>query len=307
MKIKNEIKILLGPSSFAELDKAPYHKLVRNNFRIIDNPYKRKLTEEELLSLLPGVKGLIAGLEPLTRNVLEKSDLKVISRCGSGLSNVDLQAAKELGITVRNTPLGPTTAVAELTLGCLLNLIRQVPQMNNALHERKWSKRIGKELNGSCVGIIGFGNIGKRVGQLLSIFGAKIIAVDPLLSGVINSVPIVEMEEVLKEADIITLHSSGEGCLLDKREFELMKQGVYILNAARGSVINEGALKEALDNGKVAGVWLDTFESEPYNGVLCGYEQVVLTPHIGSYTVQCRSSMEMEAVENLIKALDTNG
>jgi D-3-phosphoglycerate dehydrogenase len=212
-----------------------------------------------------------------------------------------------MGITVTNTPLGPTTAVAELTLGCLLNLIRQVPQMNNSLHKKEWSKRIGKELTGSCVGIIGFGNIGRRVGRLLSIFGAKIIAVDPLLSGVVDNVPIVGIEEVLKEADIITLHSSGEDCLLDKQEFDLMKQGVYILNAARGSIINEEALKEALDNGKVAGAWLDTFGNEPYNGVLCDYEQVILTPHIGSYTVQCRSSMEMEAVENLIKALNTNG
>jgi len=305
--MKTGIKVLLGPSSFAELDKAPYNKLVQNNFNVIDNPYKRKLTEEELLSLLPGVTGLIAGLEPLTRKVLEKSDLKVISRCGSGLSNVDLLAAKEMGITVTNTPLGPTTAVAELTLGCLLNLIRQVPQMNNSLHKKEWSKRIGKELTGSCVGIIGFGNIGRRVGRLLSIFGAKIIAVDPLLSGVVDNVPIVGIEEVLKEADIITLHSSGEDCLLDKQEFDLMKQGVYILNAARGSIINEEALKEALDNGKVAGAWLDTFGNEPYNGVLCDYEQVILTPHIGSYTVQCRSSMEMEAVENLIKALNTNG
>jgi D-3-phosphoglycerate dehydrogenase len=305
--MKTGIKVLLGPSSFAELDKAPYNKLVQNNFNVIDNPYKRKLTEEELLSLLPGVTGLIAGLEPLTRKVLEKSDLKVISRCGSGLSNVDLLAGKEMGITVTNTPLGPTTAVAELTLGCLLNLIRQVPQMNNSLHKKEWSKRIGKELTGSCVGIIGFGNIGRRVGRLLSIFGAKIIAVDPLLSGVVDNVPIVGIEEVLKEADIITLHSSGEDCLLDKQEFDLMKQGVYILNAARGSIINEEALKEALDNGKVAGAWLDTFGNEPYNGVLCDYEQVILTPHIGSYTVQCRSSMEMEAVENLIKALNTNG
>jgi len=304
--ISKTVKVLLGPSSFGAQDKTPIHRLKEAGFEVIDNPFKRKLTREELLNLLPGVKGLIAGLEPLEREVLEKSQLKVISRCGSGLSNVDLEAAKQLGIIVRSTPLAPVTSVAELTIGCLLSLLRQVPQMNQDLRNKQWSKRIGRQLSDMSVAIIGFGNIGKKVGQLLCAFGAKVVAVDPLLSGVIDHIPIVNLDEALKCSDIIILHCSGNKCILGQREFSLMKDGVYVLNAARGELIDESALKLALDAEKVAGAWLDTFIEEPYNGVLIQYPQVILTPHVGSYTLECRRQMEIEAAENLIDAMRKN-
>lgn len=295
-------KILLGPSSFGTVDKAPLQKLQELGFEIVNNPYKRKLTKKELLELLSGVIGLIAGLEPLEREVLERSDLKVISRCGSGLSNVDLEAAKELGIIVRNTPLAPVAAVAELTVGCLLSLLRQIPQMNSAMHGKKWEKKIGRQLAGKRVAIVGFGNIGKNVGKLLRGFGAQVMAVDPLLSGIVEETNIVSLAAAIKESDIISLHCSGEKSLLGGKEFDLMKDGVYLLNAARGNLIDENALIAALESGKVAGAWLDTFWNEPYSGRLCDYEQVILTPHIGSYTDECRRQMEMEAVNNLIEA-----
>lgn len=302
--MKKRKKILIGPSSFSEADKTPLETLLSHNFDVINNPYRRKLSKEELIELLPGVSGLIAGLETLDREVLEKSDLKVISRCGSGLSNVDLESTRELNIVVCNTPLGPVTAVAELTIGCLLSLVRQVPQMDWALHQGQWSKRIGKQLQNSFIAVIGFGNIGRRVAQLLYAFGSKVLAVDPFLSDVVENVTVVGLKEALEKADIITLHVSGEECLLGKGEFNLMKEGVYILNAARGGLIDENALKNALDSNKVAGAWIDTFNEEPYNGPLCKYQQVILTPHIGSYTFECRRSMEMEAVKNLLSALE---
>ena len=304
MELKKKTKVLLGPSSFAEMDRGPLDKLLSSDFEVIDNPYRRKLTEDELLKLLPGVEGLIAGLEPLNRRVLESSCLKVISRCGSGLSNIDIQTAKELGIVVRNTPSGPTTAVAELTLGCLLCLLRQVPQMNHALHQKIWSKRVGRQLQGSCVAVIGFGEIGRKVGQMLYACGARVVAVDPVFSGIVENIEIVALGEALKKSDIITIHASGEDCLLGNSEFELMKEGVYILNAARGGLIDEKALVGAIDNKKVAGAWLDTFNKEPYDGILCKYDEVILTPHIGSYTVECRRNMEMESVENLINSFE---
>jgi D-3-phosphoglycerate dehydrogenase len=302
LKIKKGIKILLGPSTFSAIDKSPLTRLLEAGFEIIENPYKRKLTKKELMDLLPGVKGIIAGLEPLDREVLEMSELKVISRCGSGLSNIDLDVAKELGIIVRSTPLGPTTAVAELTIGCLIVLLRHVIQMNNALHRHEWSKLTGRQLKGMEVAVIGFGNIGQTVGKLLLSFDAKVYAVDPRFSGIINGVPIIKLDEALSRADVITIHSSGEKCLLGEREFSLMKKGVFLLNGARGELVDEYALKQALDNGWVSGAWLDTFKEEPYSGILCGHERVVLTPHIGSYTLECRRDMEMEAVENLIGA-----
>ena len=303
MKQLNKIKVLIGPSSFAALDRYPMDLLIENCFEVIDNPFKRKLTKQELLNLLSeDVSALIAGLEPLDREVLEKTKLKVISRVGSGLSNIDLDAAKEFGIEVRYTPYGPTNAVAELSVGIMLNIIRMVPQMNRALHSKQWNKMIGSQLEGKNVVIIGFGRIGRRVAELLSAFSVKLLIVDPYIES-LDSFSLVSLEEVLPIADIITLHSSGESCIIGDAEFGLVKKGVFILNAARGGLVSEAALIKALNKGVVAGAWLDTFETEPYTGPLIKYDQVVLTPHIGSYAAECRRRMETEAVENLIKSI----
>lgn len=297
-------KILIGPSSFAALDPAPKQKLLKADLSVIDNPFGRKLAKSELLELLPGVIGLIAGLEALDREVLEKSDLKVVSRCGSGISNVDLAAAEDLGIKVFCTPFGPTTAVAELTLGALLCLLRSFPQMNEDLHRLQWNKHVGQQLAGKTVAVIGFGRIGQRVAQLLTAFGAKVLAVDPALQGSVGEVEIIDLDMALSIADIITLHGSGDDRLLGHREFGLMKPGIFLLNPARGSLIDESALISALDNGVVAGAWLDTFWEEPYKGPLTGYNQVLLSPHVGSYTAEGRLDMEMEAANNLLHGLD---
>lgn len=296
-------RVLIGPSTFAALDPAPKQRLLNEGLAVIDNPFRRKLTKDELLELLPGVIGLIAGLEVLDREVLEKSDLKVVSRCGSGMSNVDLAAAEALGIKVFCTPFGPTTAVAELTLGALLCLLRNIPQMNEDLHHLQWNKRIGHQLAGKTAVVIGFGRIGQRVTQLLMAFGARVLAVDPGCPGGRDEVEIIDLDKALARADIITLHCSGDAQLLGVREFGLMKPGAFLLNAARGTLIDEAALISALEGGVVAGAWLDTFGEEPYQGPLTGYRQVLLSPHVGSYTAEGRLGMEMEAADNLISGL----
>ncbi len=297
-------KVLIGPSSFASIDRSPMDRLIEVGCEIVDNPFRRKLTKSELMTQLDkGVTGLIAGLEPLDRDVLENSNLKVISRCGSGLSNVDLVAAKELGIKVFSTPDAPVGAVAELTLGVMLSLLRMIQQMNTDLHEGKWAKRIGLQLEGKTVLIVGFGRIGRRIASLLVPFQTNTLAVDPYLSGPIDAVPLVTLEEGLAQADIVTIHCSGEGCIIGERELSIIKCGALFLNAARGGLVDEHALGRALDEDRVAGAWMDTFEQEPYSGPLARYPQVILTPHVGSYTVECRRHMENEAVENLISAL----
>lgn len=295
-------RILIGPSSFAETDSEPLDKLIANEFEVIKNPFRRKLTTEELTKLLRGVEGLIAGLETLNREVLEHSELKVISRCGSGMSNVDVDAAKELGIKVVSTPDAPVNSVAELTVGMMIELIRYVYQMNVDLHNGRWTKKIGNELECRTVAIIGFGRIGRRVAELLRSFHSRIIAVDPNCSGMVDEVPIVSLQKALSQADIITIHASTEDMILGEKEFASMKRGIFLLNCARGSIINESQLLHALKDGHVAGAWLDCFAEEPYKGPLIHYPQVILTPHIGTYTVECRRQMEMESVDNLIMA-----
>lgn len=304
MKSIKRKKILITTSSFAALDKTPMERLISSEYEIIDNPFKRKVIKDELMELLdPDVVGLIAGLELLDSEVLEKSNLKVISRVGSGLSNVDLKAAEELGITVCYTPYGPTIAVAELTIGAMLSLIRIMPKMDQDMHRGQWNKRIGFQLEGKTVVVIGFGRIGRKVADLLSSFKVNILVVDPFLEEDDEKYPVYSLTYALPKADIVTIHNCGDECILGDKEFFLLKKGVYLLNAARGVSISELSLIKALDDGRVAGAWLDTFENEPYAGPLTEYENVILTPHVGSYTFECRKQMETEAVDNMINAL----
>ncbi len=295
-------KVLLGPSSFAELDRAPYDKLVSAGFEVVDNPYRRKLTKTEVLDLLADdVEAVLAGLEPLDREVMERSNLKVISRCGSGMSSVDQNAAADLGVAVYSTPYGPTAAVAELTLGALLGLLRMLPIMDTDLHAGHWNKRVGFQLEGKTVAIVGYGKIGRRLHELLAPFNVKTIAVDPEVTDAGPGVTLATLDEALPAADIITLHLSGEAEIIGPDQFKRMKKGVYLLNAARGGLINEDALAVALENETVGGAWLDTFSKEPYRGPLEKFRNIILTPHVGSYTLECRLSMEMESVDNILK------
>jgi D-3-phosphoglycerate dehydrogenase len=291
------MKVLIGPSTFGAADTTPIDMLKAANVEIVPNPVGRKLTQKELEQLLPGVEGIIAGLEPLNRDVLQRSNLKVISRCGAGLSNVDMDAARELGVKVFSTPDAPTNAVAELTVGAMITVLRDVPRMHADLQGGRWSKRIGVQIEGKTIAIVGFGRIGKRVAELLRPFGARILAVDPFAG---ESTP---LDDALPQADIITFHASGESEILGAREFAMLKRGVFIFNAARGGLVNESLLAEALKSGHVAGGWIDTFMTEPYEGPLTQYPQLLLTPHVGSASAECRVRMESEAVENLLRGL----
>lgn len=296
-------KVLTTTSTFGKLDNAPIKKLEEHGFEVTLNPFKRKLTKEESMQLLPGNIGVIAGLETLDYEVLSHSDLKVISRCGSGVSNVNFEAAVKLGIEVCNTPDGPTNAVAELTLAAMLCLLRMVNQMDVDLHKGEWTKKIGFELAFKTILIIGFGRIGRKVSELLKPFNVKILVVDPFYKNDVDGVNSMKLEDALSLADIVSFHCSGEECIISEPEIKLMKKGVFLLNAARGGLVDESALKKALDASIVSGAWLDTFEEEPYSGDLLKYPQVILTPHVGSYTRECRVNMEMQAVENLIRVL----
>ena len=296
-------RILIGPSSFGVADAEPLHRLSAVGYEVLQNRSGRKLSEQELLQMLPGVVGLVAGLEELPGRILEQSQLRVISRCGAGVSNVDLDAARRLGITVRNTPDAPTTAVAELTVGAMLALLRHIATTNADLHDGKWIRPLGGQIEGKTVVIVGFGRIGRAVARLLQPFGATLVAVD---SDTAARGPLVEsanLDEALARADIVTLHASGEETILGERELRLLKPGALVLHGGRGGQIDEDALCRALDSGHVTGAWVDAFRDEPYSGPLTRYPHVLLTPHVGSLTAECRRRMEREAVDNLLAAL----
>ena len=296
-------KVLVGPSSFGKLDSAPLDALSEAGLEIVRNPHGRTMTKGETIGLLGGACGIVAGLEPLDDEVMTKSDLKVISRCGSGMSNVDHEAAQRLGIEVYSTPDGPTEAVAELTLGALLGLLRHIPAMDRRLRGGEWGKRFGRQLQGKTVVIIGYGRIGRRVAELMAPFDVDILVVDPFLDNPDVGRPVMSLEEALPRADIVSLHLSGDDEVLGEKEFALMKDGVYVLNGARGKLLDEDCLVKGLESGRVAGAWIDAFGVEPYGGPLTEFDQVVLTPHVGSYAAEGRKAMEMEAAMNLIEAL----
>lgn len=300
------MKIAISTSSFAKSDPHAMHVLEQAGVEIKANPYGRRLTETEIIEHLEDVDGLVAGLEPLNRRVFEAArQLKVIARVGIGLANVDLDAAAEFGIKVSNTPDGPTEAVAEMTLTALLSLCRRLTFFNADMHEGKWVKNIGIGLRDTRVLLIGYGRIGRKTGQMLRAFHAEILVYDPFIEAqsLEEGISRVSLEQGLKIADVISLHASGEETLLGREAFSQMQDGVILLNSARAELVDEEALIVALDLGKVQGAWFDAFWEEPYRGKLLGFKQVLMTPHVSTYTRQCRCSMEMSAVENLLRDL----
>lgn len=301
------MKVLISTSSFAKFNQQPLEILKQAGLIVQLNPYSRKLSEIEIKKLLPDFELLIAGTEPLTKDVLRSAkNLKIISRCGVGLDNIDLEEAKCLGIKVFNTPSGPTQAVAELTIGLMLGLLRKITLADSQLKNGIWQKPMGNLLQNKKVGIIGFGRIGQRVAKLLEAFGTEIVYYDiNQIKSEINY-PSMRLEELLAWSDIITIHCScdkGSESIIGEAELKLMKPGAWLVNTSRGGVVDEEALFCALKEGRLSGAALDVFEEEPYGGKLKQLENVILTPHLGSYAREARVSMEIEAAQNLLKGL----
>jgi D-3-phosphoglycerate dehydrogenase len=305
------MKVAITTTSFGKYDRSPLNRLKENQIHYILNPFGRKLNEEEVVELAKDAKGVIAGTEPLTAWVLNSlPSLRIISRCGSGMDNVDIEAAQRLRIKVLNIPFGPTLAVAELTVGLILGLVRRLSQMDKELKGGTWKKRMGHLLHGKRVGIIGFGRIGQKVAELLLPFGVEIGFCDINKPSYDLSLVSFDLEDLLPWADIISLHLSlpeEEEPVIQNREIRMMKKGAWLINTSRGGIVDEEALIGALKSGHLSGAALDVYEKEPYEGPLCGLDNVILTPHIGSYALEARVAMEMQAVDNLMEGLDLRG
>ena len=305
-------KILITTSSFGKQDSSLLQILSKNGLSYELNPYARKLTESEVSELIEQHQpiGMIAGVEPLTRRVLEKAKkLKVISRAGIGMDSVDLQAAKDLGIVVTNTPDAPTIPVAELTLGMMLSLLRRIYISDASIRRGEWVRPMGNLLHNKIVGLIGCGRIGSYLAGLLSSFGCIVLGYDPLIEKN-NNCTLVNLEKILSDADIISLHipyNQDNHHFINAERIKSMKKGALLVNVARGGLVDEGALYEALCSGHLGGAALDCFEQEPYTGKLKDLDNILLTAHIGSYAQEGRTMMEKQAVENLIQELRKAG
>ena len=299
-------KIAITTSSFGKESSEPADALRRAGCELVLNPHGRKLTKPETLELLRDVDGLIAGTEALDREVLSQlPKLRIISRVGTSMDNVDREYAAERGIPVFNTPDGPTDGVAELALGGMLALLRRIPQSDASVRRGQFVKPMGRLLRGKTVAVVGLGRIGKALVRLLQPFAVRVLAVDPVRDEKFaeeHGVRYVHFDEALLEADVISLHLSGrtKTPLFGAKELARMKPGAVLINAARGGWIDEAALLDALRSGKLGGAYLDVFAAEPYTGPLARLDNVVLTAHIGSYAKECRIGMEMEAAGRVI-------
>lgn len=304
-------KILITTVPFGENNRLPLDLLENAAIEYLVNPYNRKLTESQLCELVSDFDVLIAGTEPITDEVMaQASKLKFISRVGIGLDSVDLIAAKKRGIKISYTPDAPAPAVAELTLGMILTLLRSVHISNLHIRTGKWERILGRRLNNITVGIIGVGRIGTHLLRCMSGFGKiRVLANDLIPKSQLNpefNLEWVTKEEIYKEADLISLHlplTSLTRNMIRHEQLLQMKKDAFIINTSRGGIINEDDLYRVMIKGHLGGAAIDVFENEPYKGKLIEIDRCVLTAHMGSMSIDCRSKMEIEATEEAIRFL----
>lgn len=277
---------------------------------------RNNISADDLLKAIPDYDGLIVrGRTKVTAAVMEAaSKLKVIGRAGVGVDNIDLEAAKKHNITVVNAPMSTSIAVAELTFGMLLALAREIPRADVGMKQGKWLKKEleGVELNGKTLGIIGYGRIGVEVGKRAAVFGMNVIAYDPLISEDIikqRGAEPVSIQDLYAWSDFISLHlplTVQTRDMMGAQAFAEMKDGVRIVCAARGGIIDEAELVKALNSGKVAGAALDVFSVEPPGLTeAVSHPRVIATPHVGAQTVEAQSRASEDIAAEVLSALES--
>ncbi len=307
-----ECRLLVTPTSYGKNDLRLKTELEALVGEVIYNPTGKPLASAEVERLLPGIDGYIAGLDGIDANALRAADrLKVISRYGVGIDNVDMDAARGRGIIVTNTPGANSVSVAELALGLILALARQIPEAVEAVHQGKWPRYAGISTEGKTIGILGLGAIGKQLTRRLAGFDCTILAFDPYADAAFardHHVELTSMEDVIRRSDFISLHlpllPETRG-LVDATFLGQMKPGSFLVNTSRGEVVDESALLEALQNGHLRGAGLDAFTQEPPDphNPLLSLPQVIATPHLGAQTDGATSNMGWFAMRDCLAVL----
>ena len=282
----------------------------------LDVDLETSITGRELEERVGGYDAIVVrGRTKVTREVFEASErLRAVARAGVGLDNIDLEAARERGVEVLNSPEAPSNAVAELVLGLMFSLARSIPLADATMKRGEWIKRRmnGFELKGKTLGIIGFGRIGYTLAKKAKALGMKVVTFDVIIEKLMRFVEEaraepVSMEALLEESDFVSVHVPllpQTRHMIGTREMERMKDGAYLINAARGGVVDEEALREALEGGRLAGAALDVFEVEPPGDTsLVGLESLIALPHVGAATVEAQKANSTIIAEKLIKLL----
>ena len=305
---KEIIQIATYP--FGNCDPKPVAVLEQTDYEIRYNPLGRRLKSNEVKDVVREASGIIAGTEPYTREVIEQCrNLRVLSRVGVGLDNVDFKACLENDVIVTYTPDAPSEGVADLTVAQIINLLRGICISNESVRKGFWQRIVGKSVSEVNIGVLGVGRIGKKVIQRLNAFDANIYACDlkpDYKFGEKHKLKWVNKKQLFEICELITVHipmnNANYNCI-GHNELSSMPDGALLINTSRGSILDENALLSHLQNQHLGGAALDVFVEEPYRGPLAELENVIFTAHIGASANKCRIMMEYEAAEDCIRVL----
>ncbi len=303
------MKLFVSTHPFSSTSPLPMKLIEDNGIELSVNGHGRKNSSEELAQDIQDAEVLIAGTENITEEVLKNApNLKLISRVGIGLDGIDFELCKKYGVRVAYTPDAPTMAVAELCVVMILDLARKVTYTNNNLKEKNsWDRYMGMLLYGKTVGILGMGRIGKSLVHLLSSFNVKfnVYDIEPDLAyGRLYNVNFVSKKEVLNSSDIVSVNVPLKNDTKDYialQELKLMQKHAILINSARGGIVNEADLYTALKENLINSAAIDVFEEEPYVGNLKELDNCILTCHMGASTIDSRTDMEVQALEEAIR------
>jgi D-3-phosphoglycerate dehydrogenase / 2-oxoglutarate reductase len=307
-----DCRVLVTPTSYGKSNPQLCRELEALVGEVVYNPRGRPLKAVELCPLMAGFDAYIAGLDEITAEVLSAADrLQVVARYGVGVDNVDLQAAREHGIVVTNTPGANSKAVAELTVGLILALARNIPQASQGTKAGGWPRLEGFSLEGKQIGLYGLGAIGKQVVRRLAGFDSRLLAYDVAADrdfAAAHGVQLCSPEELLRQADFLSLHCpmlpETRG-LVNEAFLNKMKPGAFLINTARGELVDEASLLAALQSGRLRGAALDVYSHEPPGSdhPLMKLPQVIATPHLGSHSDGATNAMGRMALDDCLAVL----
>lgn len=306
------IKVLVTSTSFGKVVKEPVELLKKKGYQITWNELGRPLKEDEVRERIKGVDAYIAGLDEITAKAIKAADkLKVISKYGAGVDNIDIESATRRKIVVTNTPGTNTEAVADLTFGLILAVAREIPQADRSTKKGEWKKFFGIGIYGKTLGIVGMGEIGKAVVRRAKGFNMRILYWSRRRKLDIEEetgAKYTDFKSVLGEVDFVSLHLALTGetkNIMGENEIKLMKPTAFLINTARGPLINEDALYRCLRDRVIAGAAVDSYSDEPpQESSLFSLDNIITTPHMGAYTYEALRNMGMTSVENVIDALE---
>lgn len=302
-------KVLVTATNYSTYCSAAKALLEENGVEVIENPYGRPMTRDELLTVVGDIDGVVVGVDTWNEEIFAHAPmLRAMARFGVGVDNIDLAAAKAYGIQVTNAKGMNSNPVAELTVGLILSTLRNVPAFNASIREGKWDRFMGRDLAGMTVGLLGFGDIAQRVAKKLSGFDVSICAYDlyPNLEKARElNVKMVSMEEALHRADVVCMHLPSLPAthhIMDARTFGMMKDGSYFINTARGALVDETALAQALRSGKLTAAAIDVFDQEPVRRAnpLFALPNLFATPHTAAETYDTYHNVGLATARQLL-------